>query len=389
MVRNQTESEITKAKLDLKFAKSDLRKYLEGEYPTELQKAEAEITIAREELNRAIDKLEWSRKLEQEGYINRSERQADELAAKKNELDVELAEKKLTLLKAYSHPRKREELQSNIDQALNALERGKRIARADVLRAETEVKAKASELKQQKDKLAKIERQIQNCRITAPVDGEVIYATTTQMHWRSNKEPLQEGQEVHEGQDLIHLPTTESMMAEVKVHESSLMKVRLKLPVRITADAIPEKTFYGAVGKISPLPDAVSVWLNPDLKLYSTEIYLEGDTSDLRPGMTCRAQIIVEEYDDAVFVPVQSVVRVEGNTVVYVANGGNSDRREVRAGMDNNRMIHVIEGLSEGEPVLLSPPLASSESPLAPPQDERLRPEGAKTRAARKSDQSG
>ena len=90
--------------------------------------------------------------------------------------------------------------------------------------------------------------------------------------------------------------------------------------------------------------------------------------------MTCRAEIIVVQYEDAVFVPVQSVVRVKGKTVVYVAKSGHTEPREVRVGMDNNRMIHIIDGLSVGEPVLLSPPLAPSESPLAQPSIETQNP---------------
>ncbi len=126
---------------------------------------------------------------------------------------------------------------------------------------------------------------------------------------------------MREGQELIHLPTTASMMAEVKIHESSLTKVRVGMPVVVTVDALPGKRFTGRVGRIALLPDATSAWLNPDLKVYSTEIYLDGDASGLRTGMTCKCEIIVEQYDDAVYVPLQSVVRVGDQTVVYVADG--------------------------------------------------------------------
>jgi HlyD family secretion protein len=144
------------------------------------------------------------------------------------------------------------------------------------------------------------------------------------------------------------------------------MKVKEGLPVRLTVDALPGRMFTGVVGKIGLLPDAMSAWLNPDLKLYSTEIYLDGDGGELRSGMTCRAEIIVTQYDDAVYVPVQSVVRVQGQSVVYVADGATAVRRAVKVGLDNNRMIHVTGGLSAGETVLLAPPLAPSEAPLSP-----------------------
>lgn len=361
---SQAESDIAKAKLDYEFSQVDLKKYLKGEYPQELRQANAEITIAEEELQREEEKLEWSQRLHREGHITRIELQADELAAKRRKLNLKLAKSKLKLLNEFAHGRKLKELKSNLEQAEKALDRIKRKAVADNVQAEAGLKAKESEFKRQQGKLEKINKQIVKCRITAPVGGMVVYATTGQFKWRGQTEPLQEGQEVREGQELIHLPTTSSMMAEVKIHESSLMKVRQGLPVRITLDALPRKLFSGRVGKIALLPDAVSAWLNPDLKVYSTEIYLDGDGSALRPGMTCSAEIIVEEYSDALYVPVQSVLRVKDRPVVYVAGHISVDPREVEIGLDNNRMIRIISGLSEGEKVLLAPPLAPSETPL-------------------------
>ena len=54
----------------------------------------------------------------------------------------------------------------------------------------------------------------------------------------------------------------------------------------VTVDAVPDKRYYGRVGKIGLLPDAQSAWMNPDLKVYSTEIHLDNDTEGLKPGMT-------------------------------------------------------------------------------------------------------
>jgi len=371
VTQSQVESDVAKASLEYKFAKTDLNKYLKGEFPQELQQAEAKITIAREEFQRAKEKLEWSRRLHREGHITRTELEADALAAKRKELEVQLAKSNLKLLKDYTHKRKLEELKSNQEQTQKALERIKRRAAADNIRAEAELKAKKAEFKRQQGQLDKINGKIAKCRITAPMAGMVVYATSSQMMgWRSQTEPLQEGQNVREGQELIHLPTTSSMMAEVKIHESSLMKIRLGQLVSITVDALPGKRFTGRVNKIALLPDTTSAWINPDLKVYRTEIYIDGDGRALRTGMTCRCEIIVEEYADAVYVPIQSVVRVGGRPVVYVANvdlGAKTaavESRPVEIGLDNNRMIRIVNGLSEGEKVLLAPPLAPSEAPF-------------------------
>jgi hypothetical protein len=99
--------------------------------------------------------------------------------------------------------------------------------------------------------------------------------------------------------------------------------------------------------------------MNPDLKVYNSDIYLEGNEPSLRTGMSCKAEIIAEQYEDTVYIPVQSVMRVGGETTVYVVNEDTIEPRKVEIGLDNNRMIRIIGGLQMGEVVSLTPPLKS------------------------------
>ncbi len=359
VVENQAKSDVDKSELAFEFAKQDLKKYVEGEYLNQRKEMESKITLAKEELQTAKEKLEWSKKLFEKEYISQTELQIDELAAHKKKLDLELAENNLRLLEDFTHPRKLAELESDVSQAEMALERAKRKAKADVVQAEAGLKARESEFERQKDKLKKNEEQITKTKIYAPADGLVIYATSAKSRWwRGNSEPLGEGSEVHEREELIYLPTASAVKAEIKIHETSLQKVKLGLPVVVTVDALPGKTFTGYVEKIAPLPDAQMVWLNPDLKVYNTGVFLEGEGDYLRTGMSCKAEIIIEEYDDVMYVPVQAVLRIGGEPTVYVQRGSGFEQRKVKVGMDNNRMIRIIEGLQVGEAVLLTPPLA-------------------------------
>ncbi|GAG03173.1 unnamed protein product, partial [marine sediment metagenome] len=265
----------------------------------------------------------------------------------------------LDLLKNFTNKRQIAELKSDVSQSEMALERTNRKAKADVIQAEANLRATQSEYKRQQDKLGKLEEQIVKTKIYAPSDGQVIYATSAQGHrWRGNDEPLDEGRDVREREELIYLPTTSSVNAEVNIHESNMDKVSLKMPVMVTVDALPGKVFTGYVAKIAPLPDPTSVWLNPDLKVYNTDIFLDKNDEILRTGMSCKAEIIIEQYDDAIYVPVQAVLRVKGSPTVYVVKGKTYEPCKVRIGLDNNRMVHITSGLKEGEFVLLAPPLA-------------------------------
>ncbi|MDD5133947.1 MAG: efflux transporter periplasmic adaptor subunit [Phycisphaerae bacterium] len=359
VVENQAKSDIDLAKLTLDFAKQDLEKYLSGEYPYQLDKSEADIKLAEEELTRANETLKWSQKLYEEKYISQTELQADELAAKKKELDLELAKKSKDLLADYTYKRNLAQLKSDVSQAEMAMERTERKANASVIQAKAELKARESEFQRQKDKLQKMEDQLAKTRIYAPTDGQVIHATSTR-GGHDPVEPLDVGREVQEREELIYLPAGYSSKADVMVHESNLKKISKGLPAIITVDALLGKTLYGTIATIAPLPDPRSMWINPDLKVYSTEIYIDGNDTSLRTGMSCQAEIIVQQYKDAIYVPMQAVTRINNDPTVYVWNGSLFQSRTVELGLDNSKVIHILNGLKEGEIVLLTPPLKSS-----------------------------
>jgi len=362
VVQNQAKSDVDIAKLTLTFAKQDLEKYTKGEYLNEKKKADTDITLAKSELTQATETLEWSQKLYDEKYISQTELEADKLLQKKKELDLELAESNLDLLTKYTYRRNVDQLVSDANQAGMALERTQRKVNADLAQAEATLKAREAEYRQQESKLKKTKEQIVKTKIYAPADGLAIYATSAKSRGRpGSQEPLDEGQAVYERQELIYLPTAASSKAEVDIHESNLEKVHPGLPAIITVDALQGRRYLGTVERIAPLPDAQSVWMNPDLKVYNTEIYLDSNDPLLRTGMSCLAEIVVARYDDAVYVPVQAVMRVDGAPTVYVVKDKSIEPRKVESGLDNNRMIHIVSGLEKGEVVSLTPPLQSAE----------------------------
>ncbi len=361
VTENQAKSDIEKAELTLKFAKQDLQQYLAGLYPNELKTAEAQITLAREELARAEEKLRSSQKLYDAQYLSESELNADKLAVTKRELDLQLAISDRDVLTKFTYERNIAQYQSDVSQAEFALERTQRKANADIVQAKADLNAKKAEADQQQSKLQKFKDQLAKTRIIAPADGMVVYATSSGRRSPfDRREPLDIGVEVTERQDLISLPTAAAMMAQIDIHETSLEKVRVGLPVVITVDALAGKQFLGRVAIIAPLPDARSMWMNPDLKIYPTDIYLEDNDPALRTGMSCKAEIIVAQYKDAVYIPVSAVLKVAGEPTVYIVKDGKTEERKVELGLDDDRMIHIVRGLEEGEVVILTPPLKSA-----------------------------
>lgn len=366
IVSSQADSDVNEAELAVEFARKDLAKYEQGQYPKDVNEVNKRIALAREELRRAEQTLDWSVKLFEEKYLSETEKAADELAVKRKTLEVELAQADLRLLENFTHPRQIRQLQSDVQQAESALDRARRKADSDKRQAQADLTAKEAEYTRQQQKLQKIIDQLAKTTILAPSDGLVVYATSTKGGLASMmKEPLAEGQQVVEKQELIYLPMSDSTMAEVGVHEASLAKVRVGQPAIVTVETLPGKRFLGTVGLVAPLPDSTGMFLNPDLKVFNTQIHLDTDDPALRSGMTCKAEIIVEQYDDAVYIPMQAVTRVGGEATVYLLEGKEIVPRNVEIGLDNNRMIRIVSGLEEGEAVVLDPPLKSSSVDVA------------------------
>jgi len=353
------QSEVDKAELALRFAKQDLEQYLEGKYPNDEIVANNKVQEAQEVLTRAEETLKWSQTLRDEKYLSETELMADKLAALRGKNSLKVADNDLIFLKEYTKQRQVAQLESDVKQAGMALDRAIAKANANNVQAKADLEAKEQEYKQLVAKLEKYDLQLSKSKLTAPTEGMVVYATSGRGGFgREDRRPLADGVSVFERQELIYIPKSASAVAEVDVHEASLKKVHAGLPAIVTVDALPDKKFIGTVARISPLPNAQNMWMNPDLKVYTTNIDLEGENPGLRSGMSCKADIIVEQYRDVVYVPVQAVLRIDGQpTVSVVTEDGDIEERKVEIGMDNDIMVMVASGLEEGEVVLLTPDL--------------------------------
>ena len=341
----------------------------EGEYAQELERLRSEIDLATEELKRAQGRYEDSKSLFDRGFVTQLELEGDRLAMDRARVNLELAQGRLRLYESYTHRRQLEQLESDVRQAYAALQRTKMRAEADIVQAQANFDARQQELERQERQLERLKEQIEKCRIYAPVAGTVVYETSANPGRWGNREPLEAGQDVRERQELIYLPASEGMIAEVQIHESVLNRIEVGMPARVEVESRPGEVFRGYVRRIAPMPDATSRWMNPDLITYSTQIAI--DTSQgLRTGTRARTQIIVDELEDVLYVPVQAVVRRGREHYAYVVGPDGPQPRPVEIGMDNMRHVHIKDGLREGERVLLAPPLYPGEGARPDREDE-------------------
>lgn len=357
-----TEGDCEAATLDreveLMLAKMSMEKYLEGDYPQQLRQNEADIALADEDVQRAAEKMEWSKRLAKEGFLTRTELQADELALKRKEIDLEMARTKLNVLTNYTVLQQRSTLDSTLRRAERAMARTDWLNKSTLRQVESELRARLRELNRATNRLEELNFQISKSKIYAPTNGIVLYTSTVLISRRQWWiKPLAVGATAVERQELIYIPIESGMVVEVMIPEASLNKIDNGMPARVRIDAFPSRAFEGRLVKIGILPDGQSSQLNPDLKLYKCEIECDFKDAVIRPGMSCDVELVKEEHERALYVPVQCVVRVGGSPRVYAKDGDKWVPRTVRVGLDNNRMIHVLEGLRVGEEVMLAPPV--------------------------------
>lgn len=354
--KSKNASDLANAERTLAFAKLDKKKYLEGDWLTQEQDARDEILIAEEELKRADDTLTHSKGLFDKGFLTRTEFEADGLAKKRKEIALEQAKRKLDVLLNYDHPRRLQELDADIIEAEREVERVELESKARLVDFEAEVRSTKARDELESEKFKRFEDQIAKAKIYAPVAGMVVHAQPEGGRW-SQGEPLNEGSTVRERQDLITIPSSEGMIAQVSLHESVLEKVKVGMPCTVTVDALPGVTLAGEVKFKAVLPDKNSWMANPNQRLYRTDISVLDSDPRLRPGMSCSIEIHIESIADTVYIPVQSVFLDGGQEVAFVVHDdGSTEKVPVEIGSFNANWAQVLGGLSEGQRVALSLP---------------------------------
>ena len=351
----QNESDIAAAQQALEFAEADKRKYVEGDWPQQLREADEAIVLAEEEMKRAEDRLKWSKELEEKGFLQRTELEGDKLSFERSKILAEQAKRRRELLIDFDNPKEARRLAADIEEAERELKRTQLQAKSRLVDYESDKRTAKSKLDLEVETLAKMNDQIDKARILAPVDGMVVYGRQDGGRW-SRGDPIAEGTQVRERQEIIRIPTAQGMTAEVSIHESVLKQVQVGQPCKITVDAIPGREYSGEVSFVALLPDKNSWWANPDLRVYRSEMTLFDADDEMRPGMSCSIEILIEDIEDTLYVPLQCVMPHGGRTIAFVAKNGEIESRDVEVGLDNSKWVQILSGLEEGEVVLLSPP---------------------------------
>lgn len=337
IVVSTSQSTAIEAKATLDDAKLALKEYEDGTFLELEEQQESAVFVAREDLRRAEEYLQYSKRLAERGYIPEAQLEADTFAVEKERKELGVTETKLKVLRDFT----KEKMITKL--------------KADIATAGARLKSREKTLELDELRLQEIQDQIEKCIITSPAAGEVVYANDQERRGSSGDLLIAEGRPVRERQVIIRIPDQGRMRVVAKVHESRISFVQPGLSASIILDALPELDLTGEVVGVAEYPiPSYSVYMS-HIKEYEVEIDILNPPDGLRPGMTAQVDVLAEKLDEATQVPIPAVIERSGRFFCGVPTGeGQLETREITVGSTNEDVLVVIDGLRAGEKVVLN-----------------------------------
>jgi HlyD family secretion protein len=179
--------------------------------------------------------------------------------------------------------------------------------------------------------------------LKAPFDGVIADVTTEVGEWITPSPP---GLPIP---PVIEILDTSGIYVSAPLDEVDVAKVRTGLPVRITFDAYPGRTFAGRVTRVAPFV--------LDVKEQNRTIEVDAVLHDaafaetLKPGLSADVTIVLKTVENVLRIPAFALL--EGDHVL-VLRGGRLVRVAVKTGLRNWDFVEITGGLSEGDLVVVS-----------------------------------
>ncbi len=248
------------------------------------------------------------------------------------ELQAEVARLQYEKLKAGARPEQLEAARAQLAQAQASLAR----LQPDALAIE---RARL-QLEQARLQLEQARRRLEQATLVAPFDGTVVALN------------IEVGQVVGAGVPggAIILADLSDLYLDLTVDEVDVVRLKEKMPVEITLDALPGRTFRGHIESIAPV--AVEAG---GAATYRVRVVLDERDPALRSGMSATVEIEVDRRENVLVVPNAAVRRdrITGRAFVNRVVGDRVEEVEIRLGAQGETESEVLEGLREGDIVAL------------------------------------
>jgi len=173
----------------------------------------------------------------------------------------------------------------------------------------------------------------QNTIITSPVNGFVARRAVDPGAFVSPNSPLV---------DVVDI-TRVRMVANIV--EKDLKQIGVGDTARVQVDAFPGEDFMGRIARVSPV-------LDPSTRTAPIEVEIANPQYRLKPGMYARVGIVTESHPNALVVPTNAVVDVNGTRGVYLSVNSVAAFHPVKIGIEGNERTEILDGVAIGDRVV-------------------------------------
>ena len=180
-----------------------------------------------------------------------------------------------------------------------------------------------------------LENQKNDLILRAPRDGVIGYRQA------------EVGAMAQAGVKLLSIVDNSHIFVDCSVSEQDIGQVALGMPTLISIDSLG-KSYQGKVTYVSPAMDTKT-------QTFAIRIELDHPDEKIKTGMFARTNITVLLRSNALFVPKEAVLSMNGSTRIFVVDGnGQIVERVVKLGLVNDTSVEILSGINEGEQVAVT-----------------------------------
>lgn len=240
--------------------------------------------------------------------------------------------------------------QSALDDARNAqllAENQQRAANGQLVIAGARVVEATAHVAQAQAAVERAEEELANATIRAPIRATVL---TRDVEIGS---PVSSILNLGANATLVMtLGDIEEVFVRGRVDEADIGHVRLGQAARITTETFPDRIFAGRITQISPIGVE-----RDNVTTFEVEASIDNPGQELKANMTANAEIILEDFADTLLVPESAVsYDPERNAFLELVDPAEESGRRrvpVRVGYGNGTRMQILDGVSEGDRIVL------------------------------------
>jgi RND family efflux transporter MFP subunit len=166
------------------------------------------------------------------------------------------------------------------------------------------------------------------------------------------------GQFVSAGDDVLTMVRVHPLRLKLAVPERDAADVRpgQKVEVRVEGDS---RIYEGRIARVSPA-------ITTDNRTLMVEAEVGNEHGLLRPGSFARTEIVTAANDPVVLIPDSSVITFAGLTKVMSVQNNETVEKTVKVGRTSRGAVEVVEGIQEGETIVVKPGTLTSGEKITP-----------------------